>query len=56
MIRLYPVSLEKYLKDNPMYLPRKTKEDERLKLYHRYWLTQTDFLVKIVDVFDCFGI
>lgn len=56
MIRLYPVSLEKYLKDNPMYLPRKTKEDERLKLYHRYWLTQTDFFVKIVDVFDCFGI
>ena len=47
---IYPPKLEEYIRKNK-YIPRKVRENEHLKLYHRYWLEDYNEVVKVDDIF-----
>lgn len=56
MIHLYSpnlyasISLENFVLNNKL-VPRRLKDNERLKLYHRYWIEEYGS-VKITDIFN----
>ena len=47
---IYPPKLEEYIRKNK-YIPRKVRDNEHLKLYHRYWLEDYNEVVKVDDIF-----
>lgn len=47
---IYPPKLEEYIRKNK-YIPRKVRDNEHLKLYHRYWLEDYNDVVKVDDIF-----
>ena len=47
---IYPPKLEEYIRKNK-YIPRKVKDNEHLKLYHRYWIEDYNEVVKVDDIF-----
>jgi hypothetical protein len=51
---IYPQKLEKYIKKN-RYIPRRIHDNEHLKLYHRYWLSEINSVVKIMEIFSVEG-
>lgn len=52
MRNLYPEKLEKFILAGNIYIPRKIKQDEHLKLYKRYWLVQDDEYLKVDQVYS----
>ena len=48
---IYPPKLESYIRRNK-YIPRKIRENEHLKLYHKYWLEDYDDVIKIDEIFE----
>lgn len=51
MKNIYSLELEKYIKKYKV-IPRKIKSNERLKLYHKYWLPYYDGPCKVLDIFN----
>ncbi len=47
---IYPPKLEGYVKSS-RYIPRKIRENEHLKMYHRYWLEDYNEVAKVDDIF-----
>jgi len=45
------ISLEKFVLQYKL-IPRKLRDNEKLKLFHRYWIEEFGS-VKIIDIFDC---
>ena len=52
---IYPPKLEEYIRANK-FIPRKIRQGEHLKLYHRYWIEEYNDVVKIEDIFLTGGI
>lgn len=47
---IYPPKLEEYIKANKV-IPRKIREGEHLKLYHKYWIDWYDDILKVLDIY-----
>ena len=50
-IILYPKKLKENI-INHNFIPRRIKPDERLKLYHKYWMDSFKNIVKVVDIIN----
>ena len=49
-MNIYPEHLEQIILKTK-YIPRKIKNKERLKIYHKYWIPELKGLIKVIDIF-----
>lgn len=58
MKQIYPKSLEEYMKSKPesVYIPRRLYNDEKLRLYKRYYQVFQELYFKVIDVYNTDGI
>lgn len=48
--KIYPKELEKNIRFNTKYIPRKINNKERLIYYHRYWIGEYDGIYKLSKI------
>lgn len=48
---IYPVDFEKEIQENK-FIPRKIRNNEILKVFHRYWIPYYEGICKIMDITD----
>lgn len=47
---IYPEKLEQYIRSSKL-VPRKIRDAEHLKLFHRYWISSFNDIIKVEDIF-----